>query len=103
MTSSLAGSRTMPLSAPAARRRLPLAALIVLALMGFILVAIETMPAGLLPDIADGMSTSEGTVGLFVSAYALGTMIVTVPAISLTRRFRRKPLLLLGIAGLALG
>ncbi|MFB2581378.1 MFS transporter [Herbiconiux sp. P15] len=84
----------------AEERRLPLAALIALALIGFILVAMETMPAGLLPDIAAGMATSEGTVGLFVSAYALGTVIVTVPAISLTRRFRRKPLLLISVAGL---
>lgn len=83
-------------------RRLPVAALIALALIGFILVAMETMPAGLLPDIASGMNASEGTVGLFVSAYALGTVIVTVPAISLTRGFRRKPLLLISIAGLTL-
>ncbi|BDZ46145.1 MFS transporter [Naasia aerilata] len=102
MTFSTVGSGTLPLPA-SVPRRLPLAALIVLALIGFLLVSIETMPAGLLPDIADGMSTSEGTVGLFVSAYALGTMIVTVPAISLTRRFRRRPLLLAGVAGLALG
>jgi len=83
-------------------RRLPVLALIALALIGFILVAMETMPAGLLPDIAAGMATSEGTVGLFVSAYALGTVIVTVPAISLTRRFRRKPLLLVSVTGLIL-
>ncbi|WP_233189034.1 MFS transporter [Subtercola sp. Z020] len=81
-------------------RRLPVLALVSLALIGFILVAMETMPAGLLPDIATGMATTEGTVGLFVSAYALGTVIVTVPAIALTRRFRRKPLLLTGITGL---
>jgi len=82
--------------------RLPVLALISLALIGFILVAMETMPAGLLPDIAAGMATSEGTVGLFVSAYALGTVIVTVPAISLTRRFHRKPLLLISVVGLIL-
>jgi predicted MFS family arabinose efflux permease len=82
--------------------RLPVTALIALALMGFILVAVETMPAGLLPDIASGMNSGEGTVGLFVSAYALGTVIVTIPAISVTRGFRRKPLLLTGIAGLVL-
>ena len=82
--------------------RLPLTALIVLVLMGFILVAMETMPAGLLPEIAVELGATEGTIGLFVSAYALGTVIVTVPAISLTRRFRRRPLLLVGIAGLVL-
>jgi len=83
-------------------RRLPIVALMALALIGFILIAMETMPAGLLPEIADGMATSESTVGLFVSAYALGTVIVTIPAISLTRGFRRKPLLLVGVAGLLL-
>ncbi len=66
--------------------------------MGFVLVSAETMPAGLLPVIADGMGTSEGTVGQFISVWALGTVIVTVPAINLTRRFRRKPLVLVTIA-----
>jgi len=60
------------------------------------------MPAGLLPDIASGLGTSEGLVGQFISVWALGTVLVTVPAISMTRRFRRKPLLLISIAGLIL-
>ena len=85
-----------------AQQRLPLTALVVLAAMGFILVATETMPAGLLPVIAAGLHTGEGTVGLLVSAYALGTVVVTIPAIMLTRGMRRKPLLLGGIAGLVL-
>jgi predicted MFS family arabinose efflux permease len=74
--------------------------LVVLATMGFILVAMETMPAGLLPVIADGLDTSEGAVGLLISAYALGTVVATVPAITLTRGMRRKPLLLIAITGL---
>ena len=82
--------------------RLPLVTLIMLAVIGFVLVAMETMPAGLLPVIAAGMGTSEGTVGLFVSAYALGTVIITIPAISLTRGMRRKPLLLVTLLGLIL-
>jgi len=82
--------------------RLPIFTLIALAIIGFVLVAMETMPAGLLPVIAAGMGTSEGTVGLFVSAYALGTVIVTIPAITLTRAIRRKPLLLAAIVGLIL-
>ncbi|BBE22581.1 MFS transporter [Arthrobacter sp. MN05-02] len=83
-------------------QRLPLLTLVVLAVIGFVLVAMETMPAGLLPVIASGMGTTEGTVGLFVSAYALGTVVVTVPAIALTRGLRRKPLILAAIAGLIL-
>ncbi|WP_394768968.1 MFS transporter [Lacisediminihabitans sp.] len=84
------------------RTRLPLATLAALAVIGFVLVAMETMPAGLLPIIANGMSTSEGTIGLYVSAYALGTVIVTIPAITLTRGMRRKPLILVAILGLIL-
>lgn len=83
---------------PAGPRAMPWLALALLATMGFILVAAETMPAGLLPVIADGMGISEGTVGQFISIWALGTVIVTVPAISLTRGFRRKPLILATIA-----
>ena len=40
--------------------RLPLPALLVMALIGFVLLATETMPAGLLPQIASGMNTGEG-------------------------------------------
>ena len=89
-----------PLPTAAQPERLPVLALVLLASMGFVLLAAETMPAGLLPDIADGLSTSEGLVGQFISVWALGTVLVTVPAISMTRRFRRKPLLLIAIAGL---
>jgi predicted MFS family arabinose efflux permease len=76
---------------------MPWLPLILLALIGFILVTAETMPAGLLPDIAEGMGTTEGTVGQFISVWALGTVLITVPAISITRGFRRKPLILAAI------
>ncbi|UGB36341.1 MFS transporter [Microbacterium sp. cx-55] len=81
-------------------RRLPWATLVGLACIGFVLVAMETMPAGLLPQIAAGLGTGEGVIGLFVSAYALGTVIVTIPAITLTRGVARKPLLLGTLIGL---
>ena len=83
---------TTTVPAPAATKttpRLPVFTLAVLAAVGFVLVAMETMPAGLLPVIARGLGTSEGTVCLFVSAYALVTVIVTIPAITLTRGMRR--------------
>jgi predicted MFS family arabinose efflux permease len=77
----------------------PWAALLVMALMGFLLIATETMPAGLLPQIASGLHVTEGTAGQFVSAYALGTVIAAMPAIALTRGLRRKPVFLVGILG----
>ncbi len=77
--------------------RFPLRALLVFALLGFLLISTETMPAGVLPQIAAGLRTSEGVAGQLVTAYALGTVLVTIPAIVLTREFRRKPLFLVGI------
>ena len=80
------------------RDRFPLAALLVFALLGFLLISTETMPAGVLPQIAAGLGTSPGVAGQLVSVYALGTVLATVPAIVLTRRFRRKPLLIVVVA-----
>lgn len=95
MSSAIPGTA----SAPARSVCFPWAALLVMALTGFILIATETMPAGVLPQIAAGMDVTEGIVGQYVSAYALGTVIVAIPAITLTRGFRRKPLLLIALAG----
>ncbi|WP_404287933.1 MFS transporter [Glutamicibacter arilaitensis] len=85
-----------------AQDRLPLPALLVMALMGFILIATETMPAGLLPQIASGLGIAEATAGQMVTAYALGTVVLTIPAIALTRGMRRKPVFLAGILGFLL-
>ena len=79
--------------------RFPWAALLVMALMGFLLIATETMPAGLLPQIASGLDITEGTAGQFVSAYALGTVLAAMPAIALTRGLRRKTVFIVGILG----
>ncbi|MCY1674934.1 MFS transporter [Pseudarthrobacter sp. SL88] len=89
-----------PESDPAAPAELfPWAALLVMALMGFVLIATETMPAGLLPQIAAELDVTEGTAGQFVSAYALGTVVAAMPAIALTRGMRRKPVFIVGILG----
>jgi predicted MFS family arabinose efflux permease len=86
-------------AAPASTDRLPWAALLVLALMGFLLIATETMPAGLLPQIAAGLGITEGTAGQLVSAYALGTVLATIPLVALTRGKRRKPVFVVAILG----
>lgn len=87
---------------PVPEDRLPLPALLVMALMGFLLIATETMPAGLLPQIASGLDITEATAGQMVTAYALGTVVLTIPAITLTRGMRRKPVFLVGILGFLL-
>jgi predicted MFS family arabinose efflux permease len=84
---------------PVPAGRFPWAALLIMALMGFLLIATETTPAGLLPQIAAGMNITDGTAGQFVSAYALGTVVAAMPAIAMTRGMRRKPVFLVGILG----
>ncbi|MFE6933376.1 MFS transporter [Streptomyces sp. NPDC057699] len=66
---------------------------------GFIVIMTETLPAGLLPQLAAGLGVSEGGAGQLVSAYAIGTVLAAIPAITLTRGTRRKPLLLAGLLG----
>ncbi|VXC48274.1 MFS transporter [Nocardioides sp. AX2bis] len=80
--------------------RLPVAALLVMAFMGFLLITTETMPAGLLAQIATGMSTSEGVAGQFSGVFALGTIVAAIPAVTLTRGLRRKPVFVVGGLGL---
>lgn len=84
---------------PAPGGAFPWAALLVMAMMGFLLIATETMPAGLMPQIAAGLDITEGTAGQFVSAYALGTVVAAMPAVAMTRGFRRKPVFVVGILG----
>lgn len=79
--------------------RLPWRSLILLSAVGFLLVAAETAPAGLLPVMARDLRVGEGTVGQLVSVWALGTVLVTAPVIRRTQHLRRKPLLLTALAG----
>lgn len=90
---------TIVLKDPTSTSRLPIAALILMALTGFIVIMTETLPAGLLPQIADAYSTTEGVAGQLVTVYALGTIVAAIPAIALTRGTDRKRLLLIGLLG----
>jgi len=61
---------------------------------GWVIAAGGWSPAGLLPQIAAGLATTQATVGQLVSAYALGTIVATMPLIARTRAMRRKPVFL---------
>ncbi|HBX13941.1 MAG TPA: MFS transporter [Leclercia adecarboxylata] len=78
---------------------LPVASLLALALAGFITILTETLPAGLLPQISAGMNISGAMVGQFVTLYAVGSLVAAIPLITATQGVRRRPLLLLALAG----
>jgi len=91
---------SLTLSAPF--DRLPVGALLALAMTGFICIVTETLPAGLLPLISDGLAISPSMAGQMVTAYALGSVLAVIPMTIATRGWRRRNVLLLTIAGFLL-
>ncbi|OPH47825.1 MFS transporter [Paenibacillus ferrarius] len=79
--------------------RLPWLALLALAMTGFICIFTETIPAGLLPHLAEGLNISKGMAGQLVTSYAVGSIVAAIPFAMFTGRFRRRPLLLAIIVG----
>jgi predicted MFS family arabinose efflux permease len=74
--------------------RRSLAALVALAAAAFCYVTAETLPIGLLPEIAADLEVSPSRVGLLVTWYALTVMIVTLPLVRLVSRVPRRPLMI---------
>ncbi|CRM12659.1 MULTISPECIES: MFS transporter [Pseudomonas] len=85
----------------APRETLPLGGLLALACAGFITILTEAMPAGLLPQMGQGLGVSPALVGQLVTLYALGSLLAAIPLTLLTRGWRRRPLLLMAIGGFA--
>lgn len=93
---------TPSLSLSAVSDRLPIGALLALAMTGFICIVTETLPAGLLPLISDGLAISPSMAGQMVTAYALGSVLAVIPMTIATRGWRRRNVLLLTIVGFLL-
>jgi predicted MFS family arabinose efflux permease len=85
----------------AAARELPLRALLALATAAFITVLTEALPAGVLPAMSAGLGVGESATGQLVTVYALGTAVSAIPLSAATAGWRRKRLLLAGVAGFA--
>lgn len=79
--------------------RLPIAALLALAMTGFVCIVTETIPAGLLPQISAGLSISQSAAGQMVTAYALGSLLAAIPLTIATQGWRRRNVLLLTLGG----
>ncbi|MGK9418165.1 MFS transporter [Pseudomonas cedrina] len=93
---------TASLTLSASSDRLPIGALLALAMTGFICIVTETLPAGLLPLISDGLAISPSMAGQMVTAYALGSVLAVIPMTIATRGWRRRNVLLLTIVGFLL-
>jgi predicted MFS family arabinose efflux permease len=82
--------------------KLPLGALLALAMTGFICIVTETLPAGLLPEIGSGLGVSASFAGQMVTVYALGSLLAAIPLTIATQSWRRRTVLLLTIVGFLL-
>lgn len=101
MPPSSSPSRAKAASAPS--KPLPIAALSGLAASGFLCIVTETLPAGLLPQIASGLRVTEAIAGQLVAVYALGSLLAAIPLTSLTQGLHRRPVLLATIVCFVIG
>jgi predicted MFS family arabinose efflux permease len=81
--------------------RLPLGALLALAITGFLTMLTETVPAGLLPQMGGGLHVSEATAGQLLTVYAAGSVIAAIPLTAVTRSLPRRPVLVATLAAVA--
>ncbi|MBB3825351.1 MFS transporter [Xanthomonas arboricola] len=69
---------------------------------GFICIVTETLPAGLLPQISQGLGVTSALAGQTVTAYAVGSLLAAIPLTIATQQWRRRNVLLLTIVGFLL-
>ncbi|WP_219114345.1 MFS transporter [Janthinobacterium sp. UMAB-56] len=86
-------------SQPAVDSSIPILALLALAMTAFLALLSETLPAGLLPQIALDLGISEVMTGQMVTVYAIGSILTAIPLTALTSTWRRRNVLLLAIIG----
>ncbi|CBJ81518.1 Major facilitator family transporter [Xenorhabdus bovienii str. Jollieti] len=80
--------------------RLPIWKLLAFTMAGFLTILTETIPAGLLPQISEGLNVSEIQAGQLVTFYALGSVLAAIPVVAVTRNLNRRFLFLFAISGL---
>ncbi|KAF1047879.1 MAG: Purine ribonucleoside efflux pump NepI [Herbaspirillum frisingense] len=88
---------------PSAAARLPVAALLALAMASFIATANETAPAGLLPQIARDFGIPEAGAGQLVTCCALGSGLAAIPLTAASAGWRRRGVLLAALATFLVG
>lgn len=82
------------MSASASDKDFPWTGLLTLAGAIFIAVTSEFLPTGLLPDMAEGLSVPQSSIGLLITVFAATVVATAAPLAGVTRRFPRKTLVL---------
>ncbi|WP_332878926.1 MFS transporter [Massilia sp. S19_KUP03_FR1] len=91
------------LLSPAVRARaaapLPLSSLLALTMASFVVILTEVLPAGLLPQLAASLHSSQSVMGQLIGMYALGSLLAAIPLAVATQGVGRRTLLLAALAG----
>ena len=82
--------------------KLPLAWLLALTMSSFIIILTEVLPAGLLPQLATSLHSTEAVMGQLITVYALGSLLTAIPLAAATQRVERRTLLLTAMGGFAI-
>ncbi|WP_460570743.1 MFS transporter [Humibacter soli] len=95
---------TSAASGPTSRteKPFPWVGMLALAAAAFLAVTSETLPTGLLPEIAAGLNVTAPQAGLLVSVYAFTVVIAATPLTALTRRIPRRLLVVIVIVVIGL-
>lgn len=80
------------------RTRLPVGALLLLSLAVFLTVTAETLPAGLLPEMAAGLGATPAQIGLLISVWALTVIVTSLPLARATARIDRRLVVAVSLA-----
>lgn len=100
-SSAIAAPGAGPTGGPAGQTSgLPVWRLLAFTMAGLLAIMTETMPAGLLPHIGQGLGVSEALAGQLVTLYALGAVLAAIPVVAATRSWNRRPLFLMAVGGL---
>lgn len=101
MTTSTSASTTPQAGPIAPAARFPLGALLLLSAAVFVTVTAESLPAGLLPEMVEGLGTDPLGVGLLISVWAVTVIATSLPLARLTARFDRRLVAGFALAGFA--
>ncbi|MFB7600833.1 MFS transporter [Streptomyces sp. NPDC056160] len=83
------------------RGKLPLSPLLALATAAFMAILTEALPAGVLPEMARGLSVGESAAGQTLTVYAIATGLTALPVTAATAAWRRKRLVLAAVVTFA--
>lgn len=88
-----------PANEPVVAPALPLSSLLALTMASFVVILTEVLPAGLLPQLAASLHSSQSVMGQLIGIYALGSVLAAIPLAAATQGMGRRTLLLLALGG----